>query len=131
MPFLAMMDRLKAFLNRPEAVLIVCGYSFVDEHFNALLREGLRGNSRAAIFGLVYGDLHKTHPATPLAEEASNFLLLGSDAAVIGGNYGKWATPHGESSPPKFPHGDFASLGLFLSSISGKIDGKPMLNYGE
>lgn len=131
MPFLAMMDRLKAFLNRPEAILVVCGCSFVDEHFNALLREGLRGNSRAAIFGLVYGALARTHPATPLAEEAPNFLLLGSDAAVIGGNYGTWAIPHGESSPPEFPHGDFASMGSFLSSISGQIDGKPMLNYGE
>lgn len=129
MPFLAMMDRLKAFLNRPEAVLVVCGYSFEDQHFNALLRDGLRGNSRAAVFGLVFGSLGAAHPAIPLAKEAPNFLLLGQDAAVIGGNRGTWTVPQGESVAPDFPHGDFASLGRFLSSISGQIDAKPMLNH--
>jgi hypothetical protein len=63
MPFLAMQDRLKAFLARPEAVLAICGYSFADEHFNALIREGLRGNARLVVFGLVYGNLVQGHPA--------------------------------------------------------------------
>jgi len=121
MPFLAMLDRLKAFLARPEAVLVVCGYSFVDRHFNACLRDGLRGNSRAVVFGLVYGNLSTSHPAIPLAEEAPNFLLVASNAAVIGGNYGTWGTSApAPAAPPDFTLGDFASLGKFLSSISGQ-----------
>lgn len=120
MPFLAMLDRLKAFLARPEAVLVVCGYSFVDEHFNAMLREGLRGNSRAAIFGLVYGNLDANHPAIPLAEEAPNFLLLGRDGAFIGGNRGVWANASTKTGAATFELGDFAKMGAFLSSMSGQ-----------
>jgi hypothetical protein len=120
MPFLAMLDRLKAFLARPEAVLVVCGYSFADEHFNAMLREGLRGNSRAVIFGLVYGKLGTAHPAIPLAEEAPNFLLLGSDRAIIGGNAGTWANSSPKTNAANFELGDFAKLGAFLSSVSGQ-----------
>ena len=120
MPFLAMLDRLKAFLARPEAVLVVCGYSFVDEHFNAMLREGLRGNSRAVIFALVYGNLDTKHPAIPLAEEAPNFLLMGRDAALIGGNRGTWTNSSAKPDTGNFELGDFAKLGTFLSSISGQ-----------
>ena len=120
MPFLAMLDRLKAFLARPEAVLVVCGYSFVDEHFNSILREGLRGNSRAVIFGLVYGNLGDAHPAIPLAEEAPNFLLLGSDRAIIGGNLGLWTKSSKKINADNFGLGDFTQLGEFLSSVSGQ-----------
>lgn len=125
MPFLAMLDRLKAFLARPEAVLVVCGYSFADKHFNACLRDGLRGNSRVVVFGLVYGNLDTSHPAIPLAKEAPNFLLLGSNAAVIGGNHGTWETTPPTTVPPTFTLGDFASLGAFLSSISGQQPSAP------
>ena len=120
MPFLAMLDRLKAFLARPEAVLVVCGYSFADKHFNAVLREGLRGNSRAVVFGLVYGKLDAAHPALPLAEEAPNFLLLGSDRAIIGGNAGTWASSSPKINAGNFELGDFVKLGEFLSSVSGQ-----------
>jgi hypothetical protein len=123
MPFLAMLDRLKAFLNRPGAVLVVCGYSFVDEHFNALLREGLRGNSTGVIFALIYGKLAATHPAIPLAEEAPNFLLLGRDAAVIGGSRKPWKTAADPADAAECPLGDFTELGKFLGSMSGQPSG--------
>lgn len=122
MPFLAMMDRVKAFLSRPEAILIVCGYSFLDDHINAILRDGLRRNARLAVFGLVFGPLEKTHAAVPLAEHASNFLLLGRDAAVIGGRHGTW------DAAGEFAQGDFASFGELLSSMTGQIDGRPMIH---
>ncbi|MBI5685952.1 MAG: SIR2 family protein [Verrucomicrobia bacterium] len=120
MPFLAMQDRLRTFLARPEAVLVICGYSFVDEHFNALIREGLRGNGRVVVFGLVYGNITSEHPAIPLAEEAPNFLLMGRDGAVIGGNRGNWPASASPSGGSVFELGDFAKLGTFLSSVSGQ-----------
>jgi len=118
MPFVAMLDRLKAFLARPEAVLVICGYSFADKHFNALLREGLRGNPLAVIFGLAYEGLDANHPAIQMRlTEDTNFLLLARDAAVIGGNRGPWAT---SATANTFDLGDFAKLGAVLSSISGQ-----------
>ena len=44
MPYLAMVDRLRAFVRKPSSVLVVCGYSFRDEHLNACLLEGLTGS---------------------------------------------------------------------------------------
>jgi len=43
MPYLAMIDRLRAFLKKPSSVLITCGYSFRDVHINANFLEGLQG----------------------------------------------------------------------------------------
>jgi hypothetical protein len=43
MPYLAMMDRLKAFLAKARAVLIICGYSFRDVHINSLISQALAG----------------------------------------------------------------------------------------
>lgn len=122
MPFLTMHDRMKAFLNRPGPALVVCGYSFADKHFNVLMREGLRGNSTAVIFALVFGNLAATHPAIPLAEEAPNFLLLAKDAAVIGGSRKPWKATGDPTEPADCPLGDFAELGKFLGSISGQAN---------
>ena len=44
MPFYAMLDRLRAFLRADQCVMIICGYSFADEHLNAYIGQGLSGN---------------------------------------------------------------------------------------
>ncbi len=44
MPYLAMIDRLRAFFSLSNPVLVVCGYSFADDHLNEVLLDGLRGN---------------------------------------------------------------------------------------
>jgi len=50
MPYLAMQDRLRAFLKEPGALLLSTGYSFGDQHINQLIVEGLSGNPSAAVF---------------------------------------------------------------------------------
>lgn len=37
MPYLAMIDRLRAFLKQPTATLVICGYSFRDQHLNEVI----------------------------------------------------------------------------------------------
>ena len=64
MPYLAMLDRLKAFFHgkpmgsRGDVVrqgeeaprLVVCGYSFLDDHLNEVLLDGLRGKIVQLLF---------------------------------------------------------------------------------
>lgn len=57
MPYLAMIDRLRAFFRTDSnrhgfgpPVLVVCGYSFSDDHLNEVLLDGLRGNAGAQCF---------------------------------------------------------------------------------
>lgn len=55
MPYLAMLDRLRSFLARGQAVLVTSGYSFLDQHLNEVILHGLRSNPTAVCFGLLYG----------------------------------------------------------------------------
>lgn len=83
MPYLAMCDRLKAFFRETNPVIVLCGYSFADEHLNELLLDGLRGNRSAHCFALMYSTLDNHEQAVKCAEKLSNLSLLAWDGAVI------------------------------------------------
>lgn len=137
MPYVAMIDRLRSFLKQPSSVLIICGYSFRDQHLNANLTEGLQGNSTAMTFALVHGGLEKYGETIKIASTRANFSLLASDGAVIGTKNARWAERDGgEDSVAvewvakaaaagggpregRFKLGDFARFGLFLEELIG------------
>ncbi len=79
MPYLAMQDRLRAFLSRGQAVLITCGYSFADLHLNQAILQGLGGNPKAVCFGLVFGDRATATSAIAKVGFRGNLRLLGID----------------------------------------------------
>ena len=60
MPYLAMQDRLSAFLSSGQSVLITNGYSFVDQHLNETLTSRLSANPRSVCFGLLFDDIEET-----------------------------------------------------------------------
>ena len=83
LPYLAMCDRLKAFFRETNPVIILCGYSFADEHLNELLLDGLRGNRSAHCITLIYSKLETHDQAVKCAEKLSNITLLAWDGAVV------------------------------------------------
>jgi len=105
MPYLAMIDRLRAFF-RPTAttqgygppVLVVCGYSFSDDHLNEVLMDGLRGNQAAQCFVLAYSGLSESQAAVKFASEQPNMTVLAWDGAVVGTRVGSYAELHSETS---------------------------------
>ncbi len=92
MPYLAMCDRLKAFFRETNPVIILCGYSFADEHINEILLDGLRGNRSSHCFSLMYSALENHEPAVRCAEKISNLTLLAWDGAVIATRCGAYKT---------------------------------------
>jgi hypothetical protein len=138
MPFLAMIDRLRAFLKKTTAVLILCGYSFRDEHINEVIIQGLEGTQTAIAFALLFGALAGHADAVALARAHPNLTILARDGAVICGQESKWpekdggpaatggskwvtwapASKKGKLSA-EFGLGDFAVLGRFLEEIAG------------
>ena len=90
MPYLAMCDRLKAFFRETNPVIVLCGYSFADEHLNELLYDGLRVNRSAHCFALMYSKLGDHEQAVVLAEKLSNLTLLARDGAVIATRRGSY-----------------------------------------
>lgn len=140
MPYLAMFDRLGAFLRQSPCVLITCGYSFRDEHVNAVLEDGLRTNPSSVCFALMFDELTAYDEASEIASRRFNLNLLALDAAVVSGRRGLWemvgetdgsnrdagleVSGEGDEAqagaePTRCDLGDFAVLGAFLERILG------------
>lgn len=99
MPYLAMLDRVRAFLRgkkrgdidkseEDSPRLVVCGYSFLDDHLNEVLLDGLRGNHSAQCFALMYSKLSDHPQVVEYAEKQPNLTVLAQDGAVIGTRVG-------------------------------------------
>lgn len=90
MPYLAMIDRLRAFLRHTNSVLVVCGYSFTDDHLNEVLLDGLRGNRSAHCFALMYSGFGDCDRVATYARRNANLSALALDGAVIGTRPGSY-----------------------------------------
>lgn len=141
MPYLAMIDRLRAFLKQPTATLIICGYSFRDEHLNEVIVQGLQSTPTAIAFSLLFGPIAGYPQALKLASERANLSLLAKDGAAISSRMAKWHEKEAGSlskdvekwvawapiDPTKkdgkvtaeFLLGDFAFFGQFLRELIG------------
>jgi hypothetical protein len=138
MPYLALIDRLKAFIKKPSSLLIICGYSFRDQHLNETIIQGLRGNPTAMCFALMYGELDGYTEAVALATKIPNVSLLAKSEAIIGTKRLRWTQKNKESvcsdsvaitwvsisdeevTKAQFKLGDFGRLGAFFEEIIGE-----------
>ena len=137
-PYTALLDRLARVLERDDAILFVCGYSFSDEHVNAIIFDALEAKRRPHVIALQYLD---PEDGSVLAERASRFLnllALGPQVAYVGGRKGNWkmediaesdhisnafklddAPEEGEHpGSGRFLLGDFAAFAEFLGSLT-------------
>ncbi|RYZ87413.1 MAG: SIR2 family protein, partial [Proteobacteria bacterium] len=92
-PYAALLDRLRAFLNTPDTLLVSIGFSFADAHISARIDEGLAGNASASVFAFQYQKLDNEVYAGELARRLPNFSLYARDAAIINGTVGLWRVP--------------------------------------
>jgi len=89
-PFVAYMDRLSRILNSEYALLITCGYSFGDEHINAILYGALDNRNTGNIIALQFHDLKETDGVISAAVRRSNLTVIGPNGGVISGVWGLW-----------------------------------------
>ena len=142
LPYLAMIDRVRAFLKQPTATLIICGYSFRDEHINEVILQGLESTQTAIAFALLFGSIDSYPQAVALAYKHSNLTLLARDGAVVSKHKAKWReidtdsfvgqasrwislTPIDGTTESSKRHtelllGDFAVFGSFLQELVGE-----------
>lgn len=111
MPFLAMSDRLTYYLLKPHAALIVCGYSFNDEHINDTIINALKVNQSANVIVMMYGKMRNdtgklnSPEIVNRAKERPNLSVWFDDRAIIGAQECEW-TEYDESNK------DFAGISL-------------------
>lgn len=100
-PYIALMDRLTNFLKQPDTILIVCGYSFGDEHINERILTALKSNTSAHVYVLYYDitringkkngyALTEDSYLSKLAKMNSKISVFGCHSAIIGCQFGLW-----------------------------------------
>jgi hypothetical protein len=137
-PYSALLERLTRVLERDDAILFVCGYSFSDDHINAIIFDALEAKRRPHVIALQYAD---PEDGSVLADRAARFLnlmVLGPRIAHIGGCRGEWRLeeargasqiaqafqldPPAEEGQPSgagaFLLGDFARFAEFLGALT-------------
>lgn len=151
MPYLAMLDRLRAFFrgdpSRRRAGLdihdegaprlVVCGYSFLDDHLNEVILDGLRGNRKSQCFALMYSGLAKHERVVEYAKSHANLTVLAYDGGVVGTRVGRFkaekpvieenspwieeddSTTSSFGLPCRSRLGDFHFFNLFLEQLTG------------
>ncbi len=148
MPYLALIDRLSAFLRQTSAILITNGYSFGDTHLNDTIINALTANPTAMVIALLHDKYStKYEKAFSYAKNRYNLSAWTFDEAVIGGQQGKWNVSKPEllidenlgdgivaipetvkdadgKEEMKYHYqlelGNFAKLGDFLQALSGE-----------
>lgn len=135
MPYLAMLDRLRSFLGRGRAVVVTCGYSFLDQHLNEVILQGLHSNPTAMCFGLLHSKKSDYPTAIEKAKNRPNLSLLARDGAVLGTSERDWHNEERTGDPLnglsvrkpttgncEFVLGDFRKLGEFLATQLSRSD---------
>lgn len=128
-PFIAYFDRLRTFLQSGEGLFVISGFSFSDEHTNAIIFDSLRQNNRLHILGFFYTD----EALEKLYEDGNtfmNFSAFGPKKAIIKGILSEWHKTKSDPLLDKFwdeqngnlKLGDFKELVTFLLVNSGKLE---------
>lgn len=138
MPFLALSDQLGRFLKQPSAALILCGYSFNDEHINDTIVNAIKSNPTAIVIALMFGNMEadskECYPkGVELALKRHNISFWTNDEAIIGTNRGQWTILSKDIDDPLtqlvevdsstnnkiIKIGDFKIFSTFLTSLIG------------
>ncbi|MFN7107242.1 MAG: SIR2 family NAD-dependent protein deacylase [Brevundimonas sp.] len=138
-PYSALMDRLTKSLDRDDAILFVSGYSWGDDHINALIFDALEAKKRPHVVALQYEDPADTSVLVERAKRYLNLMVLGPRVAYIGGRRGDWTLAELRNAPqiegvfqldpgvgadPQTGQGtlglgDFAKWAKFLGDLTG------------
>lgn len=143
MPYLAMIDRLRAFLKQSTALLILCGYSLRDEHINEVIIQGLQYTPTIIAFALLYDKLSAYPHVVSLASKRPNLNILAQNGGVIGGQEVKWPDKEADAVSSvndkwvkwtpidsanengkwtsELTLGDFDIFGQFLNELAGSV----------
>ncbi len=143
-PYRSLMDRLAKMLARKDSLLVACGFSFGDQHINAVVLDAVEQHASSHVIVLCYSNLLETDQLAVWASQFPNILVIGPNAGVVSGRYGTWSvsgTPDAQleaatgklvrldaSAPGGFTlrAGDFNGLGEFMAHMdNSRAGGKP------
>jgi len=89
-PYESLMDRLTNFIRTNDSLLIICGYSFGDEHINARIESALNASSTSHVIALMHSRTIENSNVFNIAKSNNKISVYGIRQAVIGTRLGEW-----------------------------------------
>lgn len=90
-PYSAFADRLSRLLEKDDALLIIAGFGFGDEHINDLIFGALENRPRTHVYALQYLEPPEECDLTRRAAQRPNMIVMGPETGIIGGRRLSWA----------------------------------------
>ena len=90
-PYSAFTDRLSRFLEQDDALLVVAGFSFGDEHINNLIFGALENRPRTHVYALQFDELLPEANLMRRAAQRPNMIVISPKTGTIGGRQSMWA----------------------------------------
>ena len=91
-PYTAFADRLSRFLEQDDALLVVSGFSFGDQHINNLIFGALESQPRTHVYALQFEEPTDESDLVKRATQRYNMIVVGPETGIIGGFRAAWAT---------------------------------------
>ncbi len=136
-PYAAFTDRLSRFLEQDDALLVIAGFSFGDEHMNNLIFGALENQARTHVYTLQFEEPANHTDLAKRAVQRPNMIVVGPETGIIGGRRAAWAPvesgdfmavvyeleeKEGEGGDVvksgRMKIGDFASFTAFLAAMT-------------
>lgn len=136
-PYAAFAERLSRFLEQDDALLVVAGFSFGDQHINNLIFGALENRPRTHVYALQFVEPTDKDDLAKRATQRPNMIVVGPETGIIGGCRAAWAS---EDNPDfmstvyelkeghvasgnamnsgKMKIGDFANFAAFLEAMT-------------
>ena len=96
-PYASFTDRLSRFLETDDALLVICGFGFGDQHINNLIFAALENRPRTHAYALQYVDPDQEVDLAKRAHKLDNLIVVGPNSGIIGGRHAKWGVPKGQA----------------------------------
>jgi len=90
-PYAAFTDRLSRFLEQDDALLVIAGFSFGDEHINNLIFGALENRPRTHVYALQFEEPPHDADLVKRAAQRPNMIVVGPKTGIIGGRRAAWA----------------------------------------
>ena len=91
-PYAAFADRLSRFLEQDDALLVVAGFSFGDQHINDLIFGALENQPRTHVYALQFQEPVGEPDLVKRAIQRHNMIVVGPETGIIGGCRAAWAS---------------------------------------
>lgn len=89
-PYSAMSDRLARFLELDDALLVVSGFNFGDEHINDIVFGALESHPRTHVYAIQFEEPGPEHELVKRAASRPNLVMLAPETGIFGGTRAAW-----------------------------------------